>query len=152
MSEKWYPPKPEFRIADPVRTDKIDDVHPSEWGWDYSKSGYFTRFITESEFNQWYDEHIKTLFENAVEVYAREWRDDGWTFCEKNGPIATHRALLIKIEPLKEETTAEDLLIELINAHDSCGIIEYRGLGPRGMPTGVIERAKRWLERNKKPD
>lgn len=59
-------------------------------------------FITKFVFDAWYAKEIAPLFENAVEVYGfpaeiGHWREDGHT------ADYSLRALLIKIEPIKEQ-------------------------------------------------
>lgn len=145
---KWKPPKPNFHDYN-TRTD--------------------TYSITKSDFNEWYDKEVKPLFENAVEMWGyspfpykdhpsgnymepMNWRspeiakkrvDDGDEMF-----LGNHKALLIKIEPIKQET-AESLLREIANFHDQSGIIEYKSASPPIVSASLVSRIKRFLDKKK---
>jgi len=69
--------------------------------------------VINDHFDQWFDQHvspINRLLEAGIEVYtnsyegrANEWLGKAWV----DDP--THKALLINIEPIKQET-ADDVL------------------------------------------
>lgn len=105
MSDKWMPPQ------------------PIGWGL---KTHHL--WLHKEEFDVWFDKEIRPLFENAVEVYGtiggkpfyrHQFGDlhsmypEG-TFCHTEClNDSTHKALLIKIEPIKKEESAEDLIAQL---------------------------------------
>lgn len=111
---KWMPPKPKF-------------------------SSTFTSGISICrhmdvcrEFDEWYATEIAPLFENAVWVYGQKTEErEMCGFDERPFDNDTHKALLIKIEPIKEES-AEDILKEFISVFGE-----------------LKQRAKVYLERNK---
>lgn len=138
MSDKWMPSRPTCW--------KLFDAHP---------------WLHKEEFDAWFDREIRSMFENAVEVYGtiggkpfyrHQFGDlhsmypEG-TFCHTEClNDSTHKALLIKIEPTKEES-AEDVLRDIVNAADSTGIIEYRGITPP--PSLPLQKARAFLARKK---
>lgn len=90
-------------------------------------------------FHTWFDREIKSLFENAVEVYSQDGSD--WI---ENVPTnwATHKALLINIQPIKEDT-AEDLLREIVNTQQVGTEIDWATW------RNVIDKARKYLEKKK---
>lgn len=89
----------------------------------------------------WFDSEIGPInkaIRDGVEVQGIEDKDWGWSFSRiTRVPKATHRALLIGIEPIKAETCAE-LLAELLNTpQDEC------------TPNNWEARAKAALERER---
>lgn len=110
---------------------------------DLKSAGWLTRHsiaydICQRSFDAWYDTHIRPLFENAVEIYlSTNGLVDGVDWSTDYSDKYTHKALIINIEPIKEET-AEDLLRELVNA-----------IAKRDSTDAYCE-AKAFLERNKK--
>lgn len=130
---KWMPPTLKFK--------EHDEVH--DWG---------TSIVSEVQliFNEYYEEEIRPLFENAVQVTGCKDDMDIWHYAKGifRDDHDTHKALLIKIEPLEEET-AEDLLRQIIeargeninNAKIAGGKLTYRG--------DLFEKAKAFLERKK---
>ena len=68
-------------------------------------------YLTKSEFNDWWEREIKPIFENAIEVYGDT---ETLTWDEETSPIYDKRALLIKVESIKEQTS-EDLVKKLID-------------------------------------
>lgn len=76
--------------------------------------------MTKKAFDSWYDKEIRPLFENAEKVVGyipagAPKLGDAYCFGSFGGSSETHQALLIKIEPIKEES-AEDLLRQLLDA------------------------------------
>jgi hypothetical protein len=73
--------------------------------------------------NLWFSENIESLGP-ASEVFWKEAPVTSYQCMHWHGPekIHTHRAILIGIEPLKEET-AEDLLKEMIKDFNSSIIV-----------------------------
>ena len=91
------------------------------WPHKYSKT-----VVSLESFNNWFDHFVEPynkLIEGAVEVksYGTQtlWRNESVTQKYLNGVeyvpvLETHRAYLIGIEPIKEET-AEDVLREILD-------------------------------------
>ena len=131
MSDKWMPPKPHFY----TRLISNQYRHPLP-----------ELVVTEQDFSYWYDREIAPLFENAVEVYGHKDRyDSGWhygldrKYASELQLASTHKALLIKIEPLKE-VSADDLLREAVGA--------WYGDGP-GINQQMIDKFRAYLEKKK---
>lgn len=91
-------------------------------------------------FHDWYDNCLvpwhKQVFEVAIEVTGHKGTTSKrWIFGDNvHAEFDTHKALLINITSIKEET-AEDILRELIS--------ECR------FPTGALLKAKEFLEKKK---
>lgn len=128
------PPKPYFNNV--VRSGY--DVSYGTWPFNrYEYQSY--KVISEIEFNEWYNKEIAPLFENAEEVFSNQtWQ--GWYPLGGPDDTPTIKALLIKIEPIKEDT-AEDFLRDFIKDHEKI-------YGPTS--GGIIDKAKAYLERKKK--
>lgn len=93
---KWMPPKPMLRRIDHTR-------------------GAYGFGIYSEDFNEWYDKEIKPLFENAEDVRLC---DSVTRTAHLAEPIdAKHKALLIRIEAIKEES-AEDILREILKVSE----------------------------------
>lgn len=117
---KWMPPKPEH----------------------YPWMGF-----TVSEFDVWYDKEIKPLFENAIEMVRETHKSsctgENWYARDKvalGRGAYDHKALLIKIEPIKEDT-AESLLKEIVEFNfkkQSIHVLE-----------SIHEMVKQFLEKKK---
>jgi hypothetical protein len=97
-------------------------------------------FIPVERFNDWYAKEITPLFENAVEVYGDGRIEQGlWSMQKGDCAInQTHRALLINIKPIKEET-AEDIVKELAN----CDWTNKSSMN-------IVEKAKAYREKKEK--
>lgn len=137
---RWMPPKPEFDLM-----------------FEYSAMGKLAtqtcyeplgeqvkvNVLSEKKFNDWYDREIKPLFEDAETVYPLY--QNQWTTIRET--LHTQKALLIKIEPIKEET-AEDILRDLIEQIGQAGIVEYKGLHPPAFTQpNALKKAKAFLEK-----
>lgn len=128
---KWMPPKLEF---------------------DIKCVGYLTIHETEMlsyhriQFEEWYDKEIKPLFENAIDVVKDSYSRTGDSWYERgkealvSGTTYDHRYLLIKIEPIREET-AESILRAFIN--------ETRHIVSNPIIISLHQRAKQFLEKTK---
>lgn len=133
MSKRFMPKKPEM----------------PEWfkhGHDDPKS----LAINIVEFDQWYDKEIRPLFENAVEVYRSRF-SGGWSQNpERIKEGDTHKALIINIQPIKEET-AEDLLREFVAQREIIERITYvpEDRDQRGCTLELMSKAKAFLEKKK---
>lgn len=110
--------------------------------------------LQQQNLNEWYDKEIAPLFENAVEVYGEfdatneVWSDfSGLRPLKANEGVATHKALLVNIEPLKKEETAEDVLREMVDAFKTTTIIPYQGEVPKF--NKALDRARKYLEKKK---
>lgn len=130
MSERFMPKKPVMR--------------PLAGDFQYREN---VNAVTEHDFNKWWQAEIVPLFENAVEVYGLNC--NGWSSFSQyhNEPQTntpeqqgkTHRALLINIQPIKEET-AEDMLREIVESSTKrLGMVDVE----------KIDKAKAWLEGRK---
>ena len=100
----------------------------------------------EQQYNLHFDTHLKPIFENAVEVFGeKEHGIFSIHRLNKENPYSsfynTHKALLINIEPIKEES-AEDILREMISELD----------GPTTMIrlNELIKKAKAYLQKKGK--
>lgn len=94
--------------------------------------------LLEESLDEWYADleawHAE-VFKDAVEVYGGSFASNGWTFCsDEEYQKTTHTALLINIQPIKEES-AEDILEQLVR---------------NGITEEGFQKAKAWLEKNKK--
>ena len=90
----------------------IKKIERPDWMKMWARPGKFT-----NSYDEWFDENIKPFndaLESAVEVNCAKFSDD-WNCSEYILPTDewTHKALLINIEPIKQET-AEDVLRELV--------------------------------------
>lgn len=95
--------------------------------------------ISKDVFDAWFDKEIAPLFQNAVEVYAPDDLN-GWM---RSCPSAyTHKAILINIQPIKQDTP-ESLLRELIWRHES------QLNDDRDIMDPLIEQAKKLLTGDK---
>lgn len=69
----------------------------------------------QNTYNEWFDEHVEPvnkLLSEAVEVFGYDTESSIWQKPDYHDlHQVTHKAYLIGIEPIKEET-AEELLIE----------------------------------------
>lgn len=81
--------------------------------------------------------HAK-VFEGAVEVEAALRPEGDWYAYQKGCRVKTHKALLINIQPIKEET-AEDILIQWVQELESAN----------GLTIDHLTKAKAYLERKK---
>lgn len=104
MSEKWMPSMPNFQRR--IKTSVGE-----------------TPAMTVNDFRIWFTSVIVPLFENAQIVYGhREENKPHYWGPRENGQFDdTHTALVIKIEPIQKEETAEDLLRE---AYEALSIFE----------------------------
>lgn len=74
--------------------------------------------ILARDFDFWYAEHIEKLFENAVEVECSKTignHEGSWYASENGVHPKSHKALLINIQPIKEEDEGYKLLQEMID-------------------------------------
>lgn len=110
---------------------------------DLKSAGWLTRHsiaydICQRSFDAWYDTHIRPLFENAVEVYGQwsgVYRHFGESYSDKNELGNTHKALLIRIEPIEEESDSFLEELDLV-------LNEYV---PYNQAKPLIEKAKAYL-------
>lgn len=136
-NEKWMPTKPECDLIiqnelrhGPVLGDKV--LHE-----------YEVEAISRPIFDAWWNLEIKPLFENATTLLSEDGCAKGlWDY--EYGHYyneATHQALLIKIEPIQKENTAEELLNEIDRLENDVRSREGRDL---------VRRIKSYLEKTKK--
>lgn len=102
------------------------------------------------QFNQWFDTHVEPIndaLDKAVVVYGVQERDGSlYKMCSMQGIPDTHKALLINIEKIKQETI-EDKALKLLHNHVKYleNWCEYHGtLNPENVQ--FVERAKALLE------
>ena len=109
-----------------------------------------TDFLTgqqSRDLDQWFDEYIQPIndaLDEAVEVYSYPAQFDGeltvsW-MKESNGKPNVNKALLINIEPIKQETSA-DVLRRWVNMYHRNDQISGKHFAPE------IEKAVAALER-----
>lgn len=102
---KFLPPKPELQIPREVF-----------WGTDEKQREAVQLAVTglagywSCRIDEWWDKEIVPLFENAEEVFGAPGRWYSLPDIYKD----THKALVVKITPIKEPT-AEDLLRQIVN-------------------------------------
>lgn len=112
-NEKWMPPKPKFQ--------ELYNGYSLGTGATYAilpKGSLPTpvaEVLMKESFDKWYDKEIRPLFENATTLLSEDgcakglWDYEYEDYCRD----ATHQALLIKIEPIKEPDPVEDMINRL---------------------------------------
>lgn len=74
--------------------------------------------FTKQAFDKWYAKEIAALFDGAHEVIGHHYEDRAngkWSKWRPEIVEPTHRALLIKIEPIKEIDEGQKLIQEMID-------------------------------------
>lgn len=112
--------------------------------------------MAQKSYNNWYAKleawHAE-VFKDAVEVYGGSFKSTYWTFCsDKEHQKTTHTALLINIQPIKEDT-AEDILREIISRlevtfHGEGGV--YGGPRSKLYEIDIFAKAKAFLEKKRR--
>ncbi len=108
---------------------------------------YGMGYLTKERFDLWYAKEIAPLFENAVEVECSRTIGNhlgSWYASENGCAPKSHKALLIKIQPLKEES-AEDILRELVGIKTDYTITYSPPAKPGEDIFTVIDRARAFL-------
>lgn len=105
---KWMPPMPERNYF--LRAELfIRNNHPSRLS---------TTEIIDSVTacaKEYYDREIRQLFENAVEVGCFRYAPNEWAANSEKDKCNTHKALMINIQPIKEESAGNELIKEMMN-------------------------------------
>lgn len=94
--------------------------------------------------DKWFDEYVdpvNKMIDEAVEVYQKRPCTDGLWYPAMHKESYTHRALLINIQPIKQETCA-DVLRDFLTVKD-----DVYGSSVYGPWKYLFERARLALER-----